>query len=136
MSIQDALPSVPNTPVRIDRWLWAARFYKTRHLATEAVKSGHIQLRGVRAKASKPVHIGDEISIQKTNQVFELRVTGLAEKRSSASLAQMLYEETAASVRQRTMQAEQRKLKAASAPAPDKRPDKRARRHIIRFKSK
>jgi len=134
--IPDDLLPESNTPIRLDRWLWAARFYKTRHLATEAVKGGHIQLGGVRAKASKAVHIGDEIRIQKTNQMFELRVTGLAGKRGSASLAQMLYEETAASIRQRTMQAEQHKLKAASAPAPDKRPDKRARRTIIRFKSK
>lgn len=124
------------TGIRIDRWLWAARFFKTRGLASEAVKGGHVWLNGMRAKSSKLVHIGDEISIQKEQQAFVLLVIGLAEKRGSATLAQTLYEETPESIKQREVLAEQRKLNAANAPSPDKRPDKRDRRKIIRFKSK
>jgi len=90
----------------------------------------------MRAKSSKLVHIGDEISIQKEQQAFVLLVIGLAEKRGSATLAQTLYEETPESIKQREVLAEQRKLNAANAPSPDKRPDKRDRRKIIRFKSK
>lgn len=124
------------TGVRIDKWLWAARFYKVRSLAANAVKGGHVWLNGVRAKASKMVKIGDEISLQKEQQAFVVVVKALADKRGSATQAQGLYEETTESIKQRAALAEQRKLNAASAPAPDKRPDKRARRKIIRFKSK
>ncbi|MDQ6972416.1 MAG: S4 domain-containing protein [Mariprofundaceae bacterium] len=124
----------PDTPVRIDRWLWAARFYKTRSLAGEAVKGGHVWVNGSRAKPARPVQPGDEVRIQKGEQAFVLSVIALADKRGSASIAQALYTENEESIRQRALLAEQRRLKAASAPAPDKRPDKRQRRRIIRFK--
>jgi ribosome-associated heat shock protein Hsp15 len=123
------------TGVRIDKWLWAARFYKMRSLAADAVKGGHVRLNGVRAKASKLVHIGDAISLQKEQQTIDVSVTGLAEKRGPASVAQGLYEETVESIELRTRLAEQYRLHAASSPAPDKRPDKRDRRRIISFKS-
>ena len=122
--------------VRIDKWLWAARFYKVRSMAADAVKGGHVWINGSRAKPSKHVHIDDAISLQKQQQTIDLRVIGLAEKRGSATLAQGLFEETAESIERRAVLAEQHKLHAASSPAPDKRPDKRDRRHIIRFKSK
>lgn len=121
--------------VRIDKWLWAARFFKIRKLATEAVKGGHIEINGIRCKASKNVAIGDEILIQKEQEQFRIIVTGLADKRGSATVAATLYRETDASIKQRLIAAEQRKLKAFSAPAPDKRPDKRDRRKIKHFKS-
>ena len=121
--------------VRIDKWLWAARFYKLRSMAADAVKGGHVWLNGVRAKSSKLVHIGDAISINKDKQSFDIVVKELADKRGPASVAQALYDETGESIRRRAALAEQHRLQAAASPAPDKRPDKRDRRHIIRFKT-
>ncbi|MDQ6996106.1 MAG: RNA-binding S4 domain-containing protein [Mariprofundus sp.] len=117
--------------VRIDKWLWAARFFKTRGLATEIVNGGHVQLNGEHTKASKAVHSGDELRIQRGQELFVVTVTALAEKRGSASIAQSLYQETDASIAIREEQRQLRKFNAS--PAPDKRPDKRARRRIIRF---
>ncbi|MDX8406697.1 MAG: S4 domain-containing protein [Mariprofundus sp.] len=119
--------------VRIDKWLWAARFFKTRSLASEMVKGGHVQINGVRAKASRGLQVGDSVTIQREQELFVVVVTGLAEKRGSAAVAQILYQETAASIAAREAQRQLHKLHAASAPAPDKRPDKKARRQIIRF---
>lgn len=119
--------------VRIDKWLWAARFFKTRGLATEMVHGGHVQLNGERVKPAKAVQVGDVLSVVREQETFEVTVTGLAEKRGSAAVAQGLYEELAASVVAREKQRELRKLDAASGPAPKKRPDKKSRRQIIRF---
>lgn len=127
-------PDNERLEVRVDKWLWAARFYKIRSLASEAVKGGHVNINGERGKASKSVHIGDVITVVKGSEQFIVRVTGLADKRGSATIAEGLYEETKASITARAKLAEQRKFKTASAPAPDKRPDKRARRQITRFK--
>ena len=121
--------------VRIDKWLWAARFYKMRNLATDAAKGGHILINGARCKPSKLVNINDEIQIQKENEVFTILVTDLAAKRGSATMAQALYQETESSAKQREILAEQRKLKNLNAPAPDKRPGKRDRRKIKDFKA-
>jgi len=120
-------------PARIDKWLWAARFFKTRGLSTEMVNAGHIQINGERIKASKTVQPGDELRIHRGQELFVVIVTGLAEKRGSATMAQTLYKETAQSIAMREEQSQLRKFHAASSPAPDKRPDKKARRHIIRF---
>lgn len=117
--------------VRIDKWLWAARFFKTRGLATEKVNGGHVQLNGENVKPSKPVEIGDELTILREQERFVVTVTGLAEKRGSAAVARTLYEEHEASIAAREEDREQRKLHAATAPT--KRPDKKARRQIIRF---
>jgi len=117
--------------VRIDKWLWAARFFKTRGLATDMVNGGHVQLNGERIKASKAVQLGDELRIQRGQELFIVLVTTLAEKRGSAAIVQTLYQETQQSMADRE---EQRQLlKLNKSPAPDKRPDKKARRHIIRF---
>ncbi len=124
------------TDVRIDRWLWAARFFKTRRLASESVKAGHVQWQGERCKAAKAIHIGDFLRIQRGQESYEVQVLALADKRGSASIAQSLYEETATSLKLRQQLAEQRRNHTASAPAPNKRPDKKARRQLIRFKSK
>jgi ribosome-associated heat shock protein Hsp15 len=126
----------PLMAARIDRWLWAARFFKTRRLATEMVNGGHVQLNGKRIKASRMVQSGDELSIIRGQEQFIVTVAGLAEKRSSATVAQSLYQETGQSIAAREEQRQLRKLKAASAPAPDQRPDKKARRQIIRFRRK
>jgi len=124
------------TTVRIDKWLWAARFYKMRSLATEAAKGGHILINGVRAKASKLVSIDSEIRVQKEVETFTVIVTGLAEKRGSAKIAQDLYAETPESIKYRAECSEQRKFKALSTPAPAKRPDKRDRRKIKQLKGR
>lgn len=121
--------------VRIDKWLWAARFYKTRSLACDAVRGGHVWLNGVRAKPARHVQTGDALGIQKDKMQIDLVVTGLAEKRGPASTALTLFEETPESIERRALLAEQHRLHAASSPAPDKRPDKRDRRNIIRFQS-
>ncbi|MDT8376097.1 MAG: S4 domain-containing protein [Mariprofundaceae bacterium] len=120
--------------VRIDKWLWAARFFKTRGLATEQVNGGHVQMDGERIKPSKQVECGDELTILREHETFIITVTGLAEKRGSATVAQTLYEETAESLKAREAEKARRSLDADRAPK--KRPDKKARRQIIRFVSK
>jgi len=122
--------------VRVDKWLWAARFFKTRALASESVKAGHVVLNGVRSKPAKEVKMGDVLSIKKGLEVFEIKVLVLGEKRGSATIAQGLYEESDESLQARAKVRELQKMHAASAPAPDKRPDKKARRQIIRFQRK
>jgi ribosome-associated heat shock protein Hsp15 len=121
--------------IRIDRWLWAARFYKTRGLATEMVNAGHIRLNDIHTKASKIVKIGDQLSISRGPEEFVIHIIALAGKRGSATIAQSLYEETPASIAARQQLAEQRKMEIALSPAPAKRPDKKARRQIIRFRN-
>ena len=121
--------------VRIDKWLWAARFYKTRSMATEAINGGHVRLNGQRIKPSRTLSSGDEISITKAPYTFIIHVTALSEKRGSASVAQTLYEETQDSQAKREALRQQLRLQAASSPSPRKRPDKQQRRKIIRFKN-
>ena len=117
--------------VRIDKWLWAARFFKTRGLATEQVNGGHVQLNGEAVKPSKQIACGDELTIFREQERFTVTITGLAEKRGSAAIVRTLYEEHEESIKVRKAEREQRKLHAAAAPK--KRPDKKARRQIIRF---
>ncbi len=119
--------------VRIDKWLWAARFFKTRKLATEACKGGHISINNIPCKPAKMIGVGDCITIQKGEETFIVMVKALADKRGSASIAQSLYEETHASINTRAAQREKRKLHAQT-PAPSKRPDKRARRKLKQLK--
>lgn len=128
------MSSVDADKVRLDKWLWAARFFKTRSLATEAVSGGHVHLNGARVKPSRSVQLDDELRIHKGELEFIVQVRGLSDRRGSASVAQTLYEETQASREQRELNREQRRLRAAAAPRPDKRPSKRQRRHIIRFR--
>ncbi|MDX8407368.1 MAG: S4 domain-containing protein [Mariprofundaceae bacterium] len=117
--------------VRIDKWLWAARFYKTRGLATEQVNGGHVQLNGEHVKPSKQIDCGDELVIVREQETFTVRVTGLAEKRGAAAIARTLYKESEESLKARELEKERRRLDKSSAPK--KRPDKKARRQIIRF---
>lgn len=119
--------------VRIDKWLWAARFFKTRPLATEAVTGGKVYVNGARAKPGRAVAVGDHLSIRRGPYIFDIVVHGLAGRRGPAALAASLYEESAESREnrarlaadlqgERTLRAEQRG-----------RPDKRERRTLIRF---
>ncbi|MBK1735874.1 RNA-binding protein [Halorhodospira abdelmalekii] len=120
--------------VRLDRWLWAARFFKTRRLAVEAVQGGKVDVDGARAKPSRAVRPGDRLTITKGEQRFEVIVHGVAEQRGPAKVAETLYEETAESRQRRQQQAEQRRAAGAALPRPEQRPDKRQRRHLSAFK--
>jgi len=119
---------------RLDKWLWAARFFKTRRLATEAVQGGHVHVNGARVKPARPVLVNDELVITKGLFKFTIHVLGLSDKRGSATIAQQLYKETDASIKRREDLNMQRKNQTIAAPV--KRPDKRERAKIIRFKNK
>ncbi len=120
--------------VRLDKWLWAARFYKTRSLATDAVKGGKIHVNGQRCKPSKSAEIGQIIRISKSSQLIEVKVLALSDRRGSFTIAQTLYEETPESIEKREKEALMRKLANQQISHTDKgRPTKRNRRQIIRF---
>lgn len=119
--------------VRIDKWLWAARFFKTRSLAAEAVAGGKVHVDGQRVKPARAVRVGDEVRIRKGALEFTVHVCAVSARRGSASVAQTLYEETATSIAARQALAEQRKLAALASPGVGAKPDKRSRRQIIRF---
>ena len=114
----------------MDAWLWAARFFKARALAKQAVERGRVTLAGAALKPSHPVKIGDALRVTRGDETFEVEVTGLAYKRGSAALAQTLYRESEASIRARETAREQRRAERAGFTPPPKRPDKRARRLI------
>ncbi len=122
--------------VRLDKWLWAARFFKTRAMATEAINGGHVHLNGSRPKPSRTLSIGDELTIQKGQDSFEITVLQLSDKRGPASIARELYEENEQGRLKREQLAEQRRLEAAAQPRQQRRPDKKGRRQIIRFINK
>jgi ribosome-associated heat shock protein Hsp15 len=122
--------------VRLDKWLWAARFFKTRALATEAINGGHVHLNGQRPKPARTVQLGDELEVRKGQETFHIVVQGLSGKRGSATIAQQLYEETEESRQVRETRREQRRLQAAAEPQTSRRPDKKGRRKIIRFINK
>jgi ribosome-associated heat shock protein Hsp15 len=116
--------------VRIDKWLWAARFYKTRSLATDAVVGGHVQLNGARVKPAKDVRVGDELELRIGPQRWSLVVTGLSDKRGSATVARTLYEETPESAAAREAQAAARRLARPLGSDLGERPTKQARRRL------
>ncbi|WP_153161932.1 RNA-binding S4 domain-containing protein [Zoogloea sp. 1C4] len=120
---------------RLDKWLWAARFFKHRTLATDAVEGGKVQLNGIRVKPAKDVKIGDRVEIQLAEARFTLIVTGIAEKRGSATVAQTLYAETPESIAARETAREERKFAATPGADLHGRPTKRDRRLIGRFNS-
>ncbi|MGB9149331.1 MAG: S4 domain-containing protein [Burkholderiales bacterium] len=120
-----------NSGVRIDKWLWAARFYKTRALAATAVDGGKATLNGERAKPAKLLKPGDRISLRQVPFERHLIVRGLSDQRGSANIAQKLYEETPESIAARAILAEQ--LRAQPEPVFKGRPTKKARRQIIKF---
>jgi ribosome-associated heat shock protein Hsp15 len=116
--------------VRIDKWLWAARFFKTRGLAAEAVSGGHVHINGERSKPSHAIKVGDELKITKAGTTFSIKITALSAQRGAASVAQTLYVEAAESVARREQQRVMYKLNAMASPRPLKRPDKRERRQL------
>lgn len=116
--------------VRIDAWLWAARFYKTRALAKHAIETGKIEIEGQSLKASRLVRLSDQLYIKRGQETFVVEVIGMSEKRGSASVAQTLYIESEESRNKREAERERRKMETAGYQPPPTKPDKRARRLI------
>lgn len=121
-------------PVRLDKWIWAARFCKTRSLARDMIQAGKITYNGQRTKASRTVELGATIKIPSGFDVKIVVIEQVIEKRQSADLAQSMYAETQDSIELRERNAEARKLSVFHSPRPDGRPDKKQRRQIIKFK--
>jgi ribosome-associated heat shock protein Hsp15 len=122
--------------VRIDKWLWAARFFKTRALAAKACDLGRIQSKGVKLKPARDVHAGDRISIETAGGLFEVDVVELSEIRGPAPVAQKLYQETEEGRAARLRDAAERKVMQQMVPIPEHRPNKRDRRRIIQFRGR
>ena len=116
--------------VRIDKWLWAARFFKTRSLATDAVDTGKVKLGGERIKPARAVRIGDELSVDNGSDTWVIEVLGLSDTRSAAPIARLLYAETPASIALRENATEQRKLFREPGEGIRGRPTKRDRRQL------
>ncbi|MCW6556476.1 ribosome-associated heat shock protein Hsp15 [Yersinia ruckeri] len=123
-----------DTAIRLDKWLWAARFYKTRAIARDMIDGGKVHYNGQRGKPSKLVELNAEIRLRQGNDERTVRVLAVHGQRCSATEAQALYEETEASVANREKVAQARKLNALTMPHPDRRPDKKERRNLIKFK--
>jgi len=122
--------------LRLDKWLWAARFFKTRGLATEAIKGGKVELNGSRAKPSREVKVGDRLRIRQGFDEKTVIVRGLSDRRGPATLARQLYEETPESITAREKAAELRRLANAHRERGQGRPSKRERRQIHSFTGK
>ncbi len=120
--------------MRIDKWLWAARFYKTRSLASSEVDAGHVDVNGDRAKPSKALKLGDELRIRAHNYTFVVHVKVLSDHRGPATFAQTLYEETEASRAERERLREMRRLAPTPAYEEGGRPTKRDRRDMAKVK--
>lgn len=119
--------------MRIDKWLWAARFFKTRALAREMVAGGKVHLQGHRVKPGRVVKAGDHLSITRGEEVFEITVNVATNRRGSANEAKQLFSEEEASSLRREQAAQQRRMEHPAQTAPPRRPDKRERRQIIGF---
>ncbi len=124
---------VPLDRMRLDKWLWAARFFKTRSLATQAIDNGRVKLNGERVKPARDIKPGDRLDIHLGEMDWTLTVRALAMQRGPAPVAQALYEEAPASLARRQQQASDRKLTTNPAAAIKGRPTKRDRRQIHRF---
>ncbi|TDO03484.1 MULTISPECIES: ribosome-associated heat shock protein Hsp15 [Halomonas] len=120
--------------VRLDKWLWAARFFKTRALAKKAIEGGKVHYQGGRAKTSKAVEVGALIRVPQGWDILEVEVLALSDQRRGAPEARALYRETEESVARREREAEARRLTHQAMQHPLKRPDKKQRRDIRRFK--
>lgn len=120
--------------IRLDKWLWAARFYKTRSLARDMIDGGKVHYNGQRSKPSKIVEIGAIIRLRQGSDSREIRICALSEKRGPANFAITLYEETIESINKREETALLRKANALAMPNPERRPTKKERRDLLRFK--
>lgn len=123
-------PAPATDTLRLDVWLWAARFFKTRSLAKQAIETGKVEVGGQRAKPSRTVRVGDVLKIARGEETFEVAVSGLSDTRGPAPVAQALYAESEASRAQRDAARAQRAAERSGYRPPEGRPDKRARRLI------
>jgi ribosome-associated heat shock protein Hsp15 len=126
--------SKPETAIRIDKWLWAARFYRTRTTAKDAIDGGKVHFQGERVKVSKEIRIGMELTIRQGFEEKTVIITGLSAVRGNATAAQLLYEETPASIAKRELYQAARKL--SNLARPDHRPNKHERQQLQRFQDK
>jgi ribosome-associated heat shock protein Hsp15 len=127
-------PAEDDDRVRLDKWLWAARLYKTRSLAAQAVEAGHVRIEGQRSKPARAVRVGDRLEITRGHERLELVIRALAKQRGPAPQAQSLYEESAASIARKMLA---RSLREAAGPehaASSGRPTKRDRRRLDRWR--
>ena len=122
------------TSVRIDKWLWAARFFKTRALASKACDLGRIHSNGIQAKPARDVRVGDMLKVKNEGGEFNIEVLLPSEMRGPAAVAQTLYRETEASKEARLKATAERKAMQEFTPLPEHRPSKRDRRRIIQFR--
>jgi ribosome-associated heat shock protein Hsp15 len=127
-------PDLPKGSVRIDKWLWAARFFKTRALAAKACDLGRIRSNEVEAKPARVIHVGDMLRVKNEGGEFHIEVLGITDIRGPAAVAQALYRETEESKERRQREAAERKAMQEYAPLPERRPTKRDRRRIIQFR--
>lgn len=121
---------------RLDKWLWAARFYKTRAIAKLMIDGGKVFYNGQRTKSGKAVNIGDIIKIRQGYEEKEVEVVALADRRKDATFAQTLYQESSSSIETREKNAIARKQGILLSPASDSKPDKKQRRQIRQFKER
>lgn len=126
----------PTDKVRLDKWLWAARFFKTRSLAKQAIEGGKVHYNGARSKVSKDVETGARLTIRSGWDEKEVEIIALSDQRRGAAEAQLLYRETDNSIEKRALAAEHRKAFRGLGMAPQERPNKKQRRQIHRFKQK
>ncbi|MFC3679305.1 ribosome-associated heat shock protein Hsp15 [Bacterioplanoides pacificum] len=123
-----------NQKVRLDKWLWAARFYKTRALAKGAIEGGKVHYDGQRCKVSKTVDLGARITLRQGFDEKTVVVKAISDQRRGAPEAQKLYEETVESIKQRMDEAERRRVMKSSMLTPDHKPNKKERRDMKRFR--
>ena len=124
------------TPLRLDKWLWAARFFKTRAVASRACDMGRIQSNGQRAKPAREIRAGDKLRIENERGIFEIEVLLVSAVRGPAAIAQTLYSESDASREARMKLAAERKALEQYVRLPEGRPSKRDRRRIIQFRGR
>ena len=119
--------------IRLDKWLWAARFFKSRSLAADAVSGGKVHSRGQPVKPSRAVNVGDCLEVRRGYERYEIIVNEVSGQRGPAAVAQLLYREIDSSVERRKIEAEKRQLAMMQRPQSEGRPDKKQRRQIRRF---
>ena len=120
--------------VRLDKWLWAARFFKTRKNAVDAISGGKVHFNGARTKPSRNIHIGDELDITRENYRYNIEVISLNDKRRPAKEAQLLYQESEESINKREDEQDLRRMNSSSTRQSDKKPTKKERRAIDKLK--
>lgn len=120
--------------IRLDKWLWAARFYKTRSIAKDMIEGGKVHYNNYRTKPGRIVEVGAKIELWQGFNKIEITVLGLSDQRQKAAIARTLYEETPESISRREKQAEEHRMQVLFAPHSENKPDKKQRRELLNFK--